>query len=63
MADSSTYVQGDVYREQNTGKFRVKGTTKIEQTSESPASLTEVETKLNAVLQLLEDFGINADTD
>lgn len=60
MADENTYVQGSVYREQNTGKIRVKDVTKIDYvTEDSPP--TEEQAAINAILDLLTAAGINPD--
>lgn len=56
MADESYQMQ--VYSEQNTGKIRVKGATKIEYV-ESPADVSEVADALNEVIALLTAAGIN----
>lgn len=48
-----------VYREQETGKVRVKGATKIDLVSESPVDTTEVAEAVNQILNLLTAAGIN----
>lgn len=60
MADQSTY-NLSVYREQETGKIRVKGATKIDLVDESPVDTTEIAETLNQVLNLLTAAGINPD--
>lgn len=60
MADKDTY-NLDVYREQETGKIRIKGSTEIDDVTESPVDTTEVAQAVNGILQLLRDLGINAD--
>ena len=58
MADEDTY-QLDVYREQNTGKIRVKGAQKIDLVAESPVDTAELAAAINEILNLLTDTGIN----
>jgi hypothetical protein len=58
MADESYNL--DVYREQGTGKIRVKGATKIEFT-DSPADTADIAAKLDEVIALLTAAGINPD--
>lgn len=58
--DKSTSV---VFRENDTGKIRVKGAVKIEHVTESPADAAEIAAAFNALLDLLEDAGINDDVD
>lgn len=57
MADESYNLP--VYREQNTGKIRVKGATKIDLVAESPVDNTEVAEAVNQILNLLTAAGIN----
>jgi len=60
MADPNSY-NLPVYREQDTGKIRVKGATKIEYV-ESPADASEVAAALNEVIALLTAAGINPES-
>lgn len=62
MADATTY-NLPVFREQGTGKIRIKGSVEIDNVAESPADAAEIAAALNLVLQLLRDLGVNADTD
>lgn len=64
MADESTYVQGTVYREQDTGKIRVKGATRIAPLdADSPTStLQETIEAVNAMIGLLTDLGVNPES-
>lgn len=56
---------GDVYREQGTGKVRVKASTHIAdlgtELSGSPQDLAAVEAKINAIIAQLTQAGINPD--
>lgn len=58
MADNS--YNTEVYREQETGKIRVKGATKIEK-FESGDGLPEAMTKIEQLIDLLTAAGINPD--
>lgn len=60
MAKPETY-NLSVYREQNTGKIRVKGAEKIDLVAESPVDTAELAQAINAILNLLTDAGINPD--
>lgn len=60
MAEAD-YSTSDVYRENDTGKIRVKGATRIEPfTLDSPPD--PAEEKINAILELLEAAGINPES-
>lgn len=61
MADEHTYGTS-VYREQGTGKIRVKGATKIEAVSESPGDAADNAAKINEILALLTSAGINPES-
>lgn len=58
MADEKTY-NLEVYREQETGKIRVKGAERIELLDESPATAASAHEAINAILELLTAVGIN----
>jgi hypothetical protein len=59
MAEAD-YSTSAVYRENDTGKIRVRGATKIEFT-DSPADAAEIAAKLDEVIALLTAAGINPD--
>lgn len=59
MAEAE-YSTSAVYRENDTGKIRVKGATKIE-FNESGADVGDVAAKLDEVIALLTASGINPD--
>lgn len=61
MADESYQMQ--VYSEQNTGKIRVKGATRIDYVSDSPSPTTDdLAAAIDDILDLLTAAGINPES-
>lgn len=62
MAETD-YSTSAVYRENDTGKIRVKGATKIDHVSDSPSpSVDDVAAAVDAILDLLTAAGINPES-
>lgn len=60
MSDAQ-YNTSQVYREEDTGKIRIKGISHIADVAESPADAADNAVKINEILAMLTALGVNPD--